>query len=199
MRSDSDRRLANETTQRHLLEFDEAVMRTLPRLRRIAMRFLRNHEDAEDAVQEALLSAYKNLAQFEGRAQMSSWLMAIVINKARMHLRRNRFQFMSLDSSLAADGSALSETISDPRPTPEQAVAAHELSQLIELLAGALPTEQRTAFQLWQRDQLSTREAATILGLPEGTLKTRVARAKCHLVQRLRHHYVANSRLKLAS
>jgi RNA polymerase sigma factor (sigma-70 family) len=55
------------------LEFEDLVTRLLPSFRRLAMRLLRNTEDAEDAVQDALLSAFKNIARFEGRAQMSTW------------------------------------------------------------------------------------------------------------------------------
>src|SRR5580698_397093 len=67
-------------------ELDSVVSRYLPMFYRRAFRFLGNATDAEDAVQDALLSAYKHLGQFRGQAQLSTWLTTIVTNAARMHL-----------------------------------------------------------------------------------------------------------------
>src|ERR1700691_2881239 len=66
---------------------EDAISRYSPTLFRVALRRLRNVEDAEDAVQDALLSAYKHIGQFEGRSQLSTWLTTIVTNAARMKLR----------------------------------------------------------------------------------------------------------------
>ena len=84
------------------------------------MRWLRNREDAEDAVQDAVLSAFRNIASFEGRARMSSWLMTIVINSARMHVRRNRRNLLPIDHVLYDDSLAEVDILPDPRPNPEQ-------------------------------------------------------------------------------
>src|SRR5271156_6907352 len=79
-------------------ELQDAFSRCLPLLHRTAYRYLGNAADAEDAVQDALLSAYKHLDQFRGQAQMSTWLTAIVNNCARMQLRRRpRLTNLSLD------------------------------------------------------------------------------------------------------
>src|SRR5271157_3393919 len=76
----------------------------LPSLYRYAYRFLGNKDDAEDAVQDALLAAYKHLNQFRGDAQLTTWLTAIVINCARMQLRkRSRYIHVSLDSRIGED------------------------------------------------------------------------------------------------
>src|SRR5690348_15956194 len=71
-------------------QFENILLNALPRFRNIAMRSLYNPDDADDAVQDAMLSACKHIAQFDGRAQMSTWLTTIVINAARMHSRRER-------------------------------------------------------------------------------------------------------------
>jgi len=79
-------------------EMQDVLSRSLPSFYRKAYRQLGNAADAEDAVQDALLSAYKHLDQFKGQAQMSTWLTAIVINSARMQLRRRPRQIhLSLD------------------------------------------------------------------------------------------------------
>ena len=76
----------------------------LPSLYRYAYRLLGNKADAEDAVQDALLAAYKHLKEFRGDAQLSTWLTTIVINCARMQLRkRSRYIHVSLDSRIGED------------------------------------------------------------------------------------------------
>ncbi|HEV2730277.1 MAG TPA: sigma-70 family RNA polymerase sigma factor, partial [Terriglobales bacterium] len=82
-------------------EMEDIISRHLPSLYKSAYRFLGNAADAEDAVQDALLSAFKHLDQFRGESQMSTWLTAIVINSARMQLRRRRRQLhVSLDEPI---------------------------------------------------------------------------------------------------
>src|SRR5580700_6077919 len=93
-------------------EMAAALSRNLSSFHRRALRYLGNVADAEDAVQDALLSAYKHLDQFRGQAKMSTWLMAIVINSARVHLRkRPRQAHISLDEDLGPENVALSELL----------------------------------------------------------------------------------------
>ena len=82
-------------------ELQDVFSRYLPLLHRTAHRYLGNPSDAEDAVQDALLSAYKHLDQFRGQAQMSTWLVAIVSNCARMQLRRRPRQIRKRSSQTA--------------------------------------------------------------------------------------------------
>jgi len=149
------------------------------------MRWLRNPEDAEDAVQDAMLSAARHIAQFDGRAQMSTWLTAIVINAVRMQLRRRpRCAVMSLDQSPEGSEWTISDILSDPGPTPERTAEQRELFKLVIELAGSLPASQRTALQLTQWDGLSIQNTAKALGVPEGTVKARLARGRAELRRR---------------
>jgi len=167
------------------MEFEKIAQQGLPQFRRVAMRWLRNPEDAEDAVQNAMLSAFKHIAAFDGRARMSTWVMAIVINAVRMQLRRRpRFHFVSLDHATEEGRWTISEMLADPRPTPEQTAAHSELRDLAARLTRGLPDAQRAAIRLRQLDGLSIREAAETLGVPEGTLKAQLARGRAKLVQR---------------
>src|SRR3984957_17944744 len=103
---------------------DEEMTKTLRLCRasffRNAYRFLNNEADAEDAVQDALLSAYKHIDQFRGEAQMSTWLTTIVFNSARMQLRkRQRQTLVSLDEPIGeAEGQTESDTLTDCPPDP---------------------------------------------------------------------------------
>ena len=173
--------------QERRVEFEDLLSRDLPRFRRVAMRWLRNPEDAEDAVQDALLSAFKNIGRFEGRAQMSTWLMTIVINSARMQLRRRpRQQVISLHQVSEGQNCTVSERIADPGPTPERALEQVELRELVNKQTGTLPRGQRAAMQLREWDGLTTSEAAEALGVPIGTLKAQLARGRSKLTERLR-------------
>src|ERR1700726_3777549 len=100
-------------------DFEGAISRFSPMLFRVALRRLRNVEDAEDAVQEALLSAYKHIGQFEGRSQLSTWLTSIVTNTAGMKLRQHlRHEMVSLDQNQESEGATLANELMDKRPNP---------------------------------------------------------------------------------
>ncbi len=166
-------------------EFHEALARHLPSFHRMAFRKLGNAADAEDAVQDALLSAYKHLDQFNGGAQMSTWLTTIVINSARMQLRkRSRHIKVSLDEPLGDEQQNFaSEQIADDSPSPEDVCRESELHERLRQLLTQLSVPLRNAFQLRDVDGLSTHQAALILGVPEGTVKAQLARARANLRQ----------------
>jgi RNA polymerase sigma-70 factor (ECF subfamily) len=147
-----------------------------------AFRFLGNAPDAEDAVQDALLSAYRHLGQFRGQAQLSTWLTTIVTNAARLQLRRRRrASFSSLDEEHGEDGLTLSEQLPDSKPSPEEVCFTGEArDRLVEGVKQLSPDLRRT-FQLRDLDGLTTKEAARVLGVPEGTVKARLARARARL------------------
>src|ERR1700691_908623 len=109
-------------------ELHDAVSRYLPLFHRRAYGYLGNLHDAEDAVQDALLSAYKHLDQFKGSAKMTTWLTTIVTNSALTQLRkRPRQPHSSLDEPLAHDqDSCLSDRLADVRLSPEDEYAMTE-------------------------------------------------------------------------
>ena len=164
-------------------ELDGVVSRYLPMFYKRAFRFLGNATDAEDAVQDALLSAYRHLGQFRGQAQLSTWLTTIVTNAARMQLRRRRGSYLSLDEQQGEDGLTLSERLPDSRPGQHEVCSAAELhGQLVNGVKQLSPTLRR-AFQLRHIDGLTPKETARILGVPEGTVKARLARARVKLAE----------------
>jgi RNA polymerase sigma-70 factor (ECF subfamily) len=162
-------------------ELDNVVSRYLPMFYKRAFRFLGNATDAEDAVQDALLSAYKHLGQFRGQAELSTWLTTIVTNAARMQLRRRRGSYLSLDEEQGEDGLTFSERLPDSKPSPEEICATAEAR--VRLVDGVkqLSPRLRRAFQLRDIDGLTTKEAALVLGVPQGTVKAQLARARAKL------------------
>ena len=160
----------------------------LPSLHRRAYRLLGNEADAEDAVQDALLAAYKHLKEFRGEAQLSTWLTAIVINCARMQLRkRSRYTHVSLDSRIGEEREyPLPDTLVDHRPNPEDEYhKAWANARLIESAARLSPTLRRT-FHLRYVDHLSVCETARVLGVPIGTAKAQTARARAKVLKSIR-------------
>src|SRR5450432_890038 len=132
----------------------DAFSRYLPLLHRTAYRYLDNAADAEDAVQDALLSAYKHLDQFRGQAQMSTWLVAIVSNCARMQLRRRPRQIhMSLDDQFGDEqGYTLSERLMHCVPGPEEECGKAELHEHLMRFVKELSPPFRRALQLRDLD-----------------------------------------------
>jgi len=167
-------------------ELDSVVFRYLPMFYKRAFRFLGNAADAEDAVQDALVSAYRHLGQFRGQAQLSTWLTTIVNNAARMQLRRRRDGYVSLDEKHGEEGLTFSERLPDSKPSPEEVCSTAEArDRLVEGLKQLSP-KLRKAFLLRDIDGLSTKQAALVLGVPQGTVKTRHARACQKLAEMIR-------------
>jgi RNA polymerase sigma-70 factor (ECF subfamily) len=150
---------------------------------RIAMRQLENRADAEDAVQDAFLSAYTHLDQFKRQARMSTWVTTILTNSARMKLRRRprKVHVALSDQSQDHDSDQVLEMLRDSRPSPEEVSQWNELADRA-LRFGILisPTLRRT-FQLRLVYGLSIRDTANILGIPNGTVKAQTARARAKL------------------
>jgi len=169
-------------------ELQDVLSLRLPSFYRCAFRLLGNAADAEDAVQEALLAAYKHINQFRGQSQISTWLTAIVRNCALMQLRKRQRQIhFPLDKERRNEPPRfLWEGLADERPSPEEELRTFELrSRLRKATALLSPTLRRT-FQLRVVDGLSIAQTAQILGVPHGTVKAQMARARAKLARNMR-------------
>jgi RNA polymerase sigma factor (sigma-70 family) len=165
--------------EKEIQEMTDVFIRCLPSFYAQALRWLGNPADAEDAVQDAYLSAHTHVNQFRRRTQMSTWLTLIVINSALMKLRRRPRQLpIPLDApDREQEQQAFSDTIRDRQPNPEEICRGLELRQWLARLSERLsPTLCRT-FQMRGVDGLRIRETAMRLGVPNGTVKGRVAKA----------------------
>jgi len=174
-----------------LVVIDEICAQRLPSFYRIAYRFLGNRADAEDAVQDALLSAYKHLHEFRGQSQLSTWLTSIVCNCARMQLRRRpRYAQVSIEQSTNEDHEhPLSERLVDGGPTPEDECQQAELKVQLRELAGRLSPPLRKTFQLRDLEGKSVLETASILNLSEGTVKAQLSRARAEITKSMRRMF----------
>jgi RNA polymerase sigma-70 factor (ECF subfamily) len=173
----------------------EAVQATLlasrPRFLRMAYAVLRNKEDAEDAVQDAWLSAYLHLRAFEGRSALTTWFTRIVLNAALMIRRKRKTSRMDpLPEPNTMDDTPWTESIPASQPDPEVVYAEEETCQLIDVVLGRLSPLLRQAFTMTYYDEMSSQEACALLGVSTGTFKSRLFRARRHLRAQARRSLV---------
>src|SRR4029077_9729473 len=170
----------------------EMFLASRPKFVGIAYSILRNKEDAEDAVQDAVLSAYVHLRSFEGRSAFTTWFTRIVLNAALMTLRkRTNSRISSLPESSSSCEVSWTDRIPTSQPDPEMACAEGETFQLIDVLLGKISPALRQSFTMTYSDKMSSREACTLLGVSIGTFKSRVFRARRHLMNLAQRSLVA--------
>lgn len=152
-----------------LRAFEELMRLYNRRLYRTARAILRDDAEAENAVQEAYLQAYKALPSFRGEAKLSTWLVRITANEALMRRRRK-----SRAAPLEVDPDILP---ADTRG-PEDDAQRGELRNLLEARIDALPEQYRAVFLLRGVEELTVEETSAALGIPEATVRTRFFRAR---------------------
>ena len=158
----------------------EAIMRRHNRrLFHIARAILHNDAEAEDALQEAYLQAYRALGGFRGDARLSTWLGRVVANEALMRLRKDarRSAIVPIQPGVAVEDAIPAPGASMDRE-PEISAGRAEMRKLLEARIDALPDVYRAVFMLRAVDEYSVEETAVILQIPEATVRTRFFRAR---------------------
>ena len=169
-----DRRLVQAHLDGDPDAFGELVQRHQQRMWAVAVRTLRDREEAADAVQDACLSAYRSAGSYRGEARVTTWLHRIVVNACLDRTRRRA----------ARPTVPLPE---QPPADPRDRVAERETSLDVEQALATLPEDQRMALVLVELQGLSVHEAAEILDVPEGTVKSRCFRGRARLAVLLGH------------
>jgi RNA polymerase sigma-70 factor (ECF subfamily) len=170
--------------------FEQLVRRYDRRLLRISQTVTRNREDSEDAVQEALLKAFQNLAEFREDSQFSTWLIRITINQSLMKLRKQcTHKEVSLDEDFQAGGDVLPLDIPDRGPNPEQLCWASELRHVLVRTVEELRPLLRTVFVLRDVEGLSIEQTARVLNLSQAAVKARLWRVRSQLRERLNNYF----------
>jgi RNA polymerase sigma-70 factor (ECF subfamily) len=158
----------------------------------LAYGILQNKEDAEDAVQDALVSAYVHLRRFEGRSAIKTWFTRVVLNASLMIRRKRKPAPVEFALETAgADDSLGIDRIPASKPDPEMYCAETERLHLVDVLIGELSPALREAFTMTYFDEIPAKQAGALLGLAKGTFKSRVCRAKKHLKQMAKRALVA--------
>jgi RNA polymerase sigma-70 factor (ECF subfamily) len=157
----------------------EALMRRHNRaLYRTARAILRDDAEAEDAVQDAYIRAFRSLAAFRGDSSVSTWLVRIAANEALQRLRRHKrlAQVIPIDHD---NGEALMRNVADDHdPGPERSALNGEVRRIIERGIDGLPDIYRVVFVMRAVQEMTVEETAAALDLPEATVRTRFFRAR---------------------
>ena len=161
--------------------FETLVRTYAPRMLVVARRFLRHEQDAQDAVQEAFLSAFKAIERFEGNSKLSTWLHRIVVNASLMKLRSQKRKperpIEDLLPKYKDDGHPM-QTPQAWAVTTDTAVQDRETQRFVREKIDELPDSYRIVLLLRDIEEHSTEETANLMGITPGAVKTRLHRAR---------------------
>ena len=168
-----------------------------PKIFATAMRYTRIPEDAEDIVQQTFLKAFIHFHKFEGKASFYSWLTRIAINEALMFLRRARaLREVSMDHSADHETATPRLETPDSAPNPEANYLKQEETEALSEAIGKLRAKMRTAIELRELSELSTKETARCMGVSVGAVKARVFHGRAKLHTALRRRGIAPKRVQ---
>src|SRR6267378_4122213 len=184
------------------LGFESLTKRYQRRIFALAFRYTRVREDAEDIVQETFQKAFVHLQKFEGKSSFSTWLTRIAINEALMLLRRSRgLREVSIDDLTGNEEAPLGLEMSDSRAGPESVFLQGERNRILSAAMNKLTPGIRTAIELRELGELSTKEAARVMGLSVEAVKGRVfhGRRKLHQVLKRESVWMSGKQILRAS
>lgn len=179
--------LAVLTRRGHREAFRHIMQQCNQRLFRVARAVLNDDDEAQDALQDAYLSAYRHIGDFRGEAELTTWLTRIVLNECHRRLRR-RHPVVSIDEVDAAQAESRVVTFPSRYGMDDPVISAHgsQVRELIEHAVAALPEAFRVVFVLRDVEECSVEETAAALGIRAETVKTRLFRARRQLREALR-------------
>ena len=185
--TEDDLSLAHRVATGDRLAFQALMRRYNRRLFRLARATLRDHAEAEDALQEAYLAAHRAIAGFRGDASLATWLSRLVLNECLGRLRRqarrqNVVPMVPLDADVERE---VQMTEAHDAGAPHTAAARAEMRALLERKLDELPEDFRTVFVLRAVEELSVEETSQVLGIPEATVRSRHFRARSLLRESL--------------
>ena len=158
------------------------------KLFRVARAIVKDDAEAEDALQDAYLEAFKKIGDFRGDSQLATWLTRIVINQALMRLRRQKRERVVVPFRSQVDGErGLQEVeVADEKSeSPTAATMRAEARRMLERRIDELPVAFRTVFVMREVEDMSVEETATCLSIPASTVRTRLFRARAILREAL--------------
>jgi RNA polymerase sigma-70 factor, ECF subfamily len=197
--ANDDLDLVHATKNGDVAAFEQLVKRYDRRLLRIAQSVTHNREDSQDAVQEAFLKAYQNLAAFRKDSQFSTWLIPITVNQSLMKLRKQRnTREASLDEDFQAEGDILPMEVTDWAPNPEQLYWASELRDILIKCLGELSPILRTVFVLRDIEGLTIDQTVEVLNVSQTAVKARLLRARLQLREGLTKYFSQQTHLARA-
>ena len=162
--------------------FEELIIQYEKKVYNVALRVLKNPDDAMDISQEVFIKIYKNLDKFDGKASFSTWLYRITTNTCIDELRKRKGkETYSIDNDIENEEGSYKREFVDNSPTPEEQTIIKESGNEIIKAMENLSDEHRTIITLRDIEGLSYNEIADITGVSIGTVKSRISRARLSL------------------
>ena len=187
----SDAQLLAAAKSGHSVAFGELFNRYKRRIFHLAQRIMRNHEDAEDVVQEAFQLAFVHLQDFEGSARFSTWLSRIAINVALMKLRKKgRKVELSIDEHSESEDMSFRDAVTDLAPDPEQNCLRQERSRILRGALAELRPNARRVLELYELEGHSMKEIAEAMGISVAAVKARIFQARPKMRHELDQYYI---------
>ena len=188
--TDPDRDLVARCKKGQPAAFDELVRRYQDRVYNLSYRMLREREVAEEIAQDVFVSVYQHIEGFQGNSKFSTWLFRVVANHCHnksKYLRRRKHKMQdSIDAPIESeDGDMRRELPDEPGRSPEELAVRRKMNEAIQEAIGHLDEDHRVIVLLRDVEDMSYEEIGEVLGLPEGTVKSRLHRARNELRTRL--------------
>jgi RNA polymerase sigma-70 factor (ECF subfamily) len=183
-----DAELVGRIARHDQAAFEVLMRRHNGKLFRVARAILKDDAEAEEALQDAYLEAYRHMGDFRGGARLSTWLTRIVINQALMRLRKQKRDriVVPFGSERAAElGQAEADVTDERSETPPGATLRAEIRRALERRIDELPTAFRTVFVMREVEDMTVDETAECLSIPAATVRTRLFRARALLREAL--------------
>ncbi|MFI2810600.1 MULTISPECIES: RNA polymerase sigma factor RpoE [Microbulbifer] len=176
--SPSDRQLVERVQKGDKRAFDLLVLKYQHKIVAVVSRFIKDHSEVQDVVQEAFIKAYRALANFRGESAFYTWMYRIAINTAKNHLVSRGRRPPSSDVDLEdAEFYSGADMLRD-NETPENQLFRDQLEQAVHQAIQALPEDLRSAVTLREMEGLSYEDIAEVMGCPVGTVRSRIFRAR---------------------
>lgn len=180
--SDSEKNLLEWAKAGDMGAFEQLIEGYQRRIFNICLRMLCNYDDASDLSQEVLIRIYKSIMNFKEQSSFSTWIYRITTNVCLDEIRRRKNKkTISLDEEIKLDEGEMKRQIESDEPTPEDIAEKEELKKLVNDAIAILSEEHRIVIVLRDIQGLSYEEIAKALNLPEGTVKSRINRARLAL------------------
>lgn len=166
--------------------YAEIVHRYRNQIYNLILRMVRRREEAEDLTQETFIKAFNALARFNAEYAFSTWLYKIAVNNCIDYFRKKRLKTFPIDNPITSKEGELQREFPDQQAGPDQGLMDKERHMTIQEAIDSLPEKYRQAILLRHAQDKSYEEIALVLGIPIGTVKVRIFRAREMLKKKLR-------------
>lgn len=188
-----ENKLVNKAVKGDNSAFEALMEKHMGIIYNIALRMAANQDDAEDMTQEIMIKIFRSLGSFKGNSKFSTWIYRVAVNTCLDELKKKKNKkHLSLDAEISGDDGENQIEIKDDSPSPEKLAEQNELRDMVAAAVKLLSDEHRAVIVLRDIRGMSYSEIAGILGCSDGTVKSRISRARAQLKMILEKEYNFN-------